>query len=137
MKFIKSFLGFFTNITTVVLALVAVISINNYETVTAYLPMQVLGAAAATALPTALIYNTEFKTLKKFIIYALIHYSILCVIMITLGSAFGWINPSPIGIFFMCLYVAIVYAAVFAISYIREKKDADKLNKALMERRKK
>lgn len=134
MKYIKGFFSFFTTISTAILALVALLSSNYPDGFPSELPFQVLGAAAATAIVTTFVYCTEYKSKTKFILLSLLHYAVLCVIMVILGSMFGWTNTTPKGIIYMCVCVAVVYAVVFAITSIVHKNEADKLNRALRER---
>lgn len=137
MKFLKSFLGFFSVITTAVLIVVTVTVISGYESLSPYITLQVLISGAVTAIVTAAVYSVDFKSRKHFIIMTLIHYILLCIVMGTLGVLFGWIDKNPAGIIMMCIYVAVVYAIVFGMTYILAKREADELNRALDERNKK
>ena len=137
MKFLKSFLGFFSVITTAVLIVVTVTVISGYESLSPYITLQGLISGAVTAIVTAAVYSVDFRSRKHFIIMTLIHYILLCIVMGTLGVLFGWIDKSPAGIIMMCVYVAVVYAIVFGMTYILAKREADELNRALDERNKK
>ena len=137
MKFLKSFLGFFSVITTAVLIVVTVTVISGYESLSPYITLQVLISGAVTAIVTAAVYSVDFRSRKHFIIMTLIHYILLCIVMGTLGVLFGWIDKNPAGIIMMCIYVAVVYAIVFGMTYILAKREADELNRALDERNKK
>jgi uncharacterized membrane protein len=135
MKYVKSYISFFTAIATAILIIVTIDgAINSYESVSKYLPLEILGASALTALITTIILCREIKTRKQFLISFLLHFFLLCVIMIVLGLMFGWINDSFGSIICMILYVALVYVIVFAINYILAKKEADELNEALNKR---
>lgn len=137
MKFIKSFLNFFTTITTAITAVISlIVLLIGYSGLSPYITLQILGAGAVTSLLTVIIYSVEFKSRKHFIIMTAIHYVLLCITMNVLGSAFGWINTTAIGIVMMCIYVAVVYVIVYAITYVLMKKEADELNRALKERNK-
>jgi len=132
MKFFKSFLNFFTAITTAITAVVGfVVLISGYAELPPFITLQILGAGAVTALLTAGIYSVEFKSKSHFIIMTAIHYVFLCAIMAVLGVIFDWISADAKGIILMCIYVAIVYVIVYAITYILLKKEADELNRAL------
>ena len=137
MKFLKRFLGFFSVITTAVLIVVTVTVISGYESLSPYITLQVLISGAVTAIVTAAVYSVDFRSRKHFIIMTLIHYILLCIVMGTLGVLFGWIDKNPAGIIMMCIYVAVVYAIVFGMTYILAKREADELNRALDERNKK
>lgn len=137
MKFVKSFLGFFSVITTAILIVVTITVISGYESLSPYITLQVLVSGAVTALVTAAVYSVDFRSRKHFIIMTVIHYALLCIVMGTLGVLFGWVNRSPAGIVLMCVYVAVVYVIVFGMTYILAKREADELNRALDERNKK
>ena len=138
MKFFKSFLNFFTAITTAITALVGAITlISGYTGVSPYIPLQILGSGAVTALITAVIYSFEFRSRKHFILMTAIHYVLLCITMNAIGVMFGWMDAAVIDILMMCVDVAVVYVIVFGITYVLMKKEADELNRALNERNKK
>lgn len=105
--------------------------IGGYAELSPYILLQILGAGAVTALLTAAIYSVEFKSRKHFFIITAIHYALLCIIMNVLGTAFGWMSATVIGIVMMCIYVAVVYVIVYAITYVLMKREADSINKAL------
>jgi uncharacterized membrane protein len=135
MKYIKSYISFFTAIATAILIIVTIDgAINSYDSVPKYLPLEILAASALTALITTIILCREIKTRKQFLISFLLHFLLLCVVMIVLGLMFGWINDSFGSIICMIFYVALVYVIVFAINYILAKKEADELNEALNKR---
>jgi uncharacterized membrane protein len=132
MKYIKSYISFFTAIATAILVIVTIdATITPYESVSKYLPLEILAASALTALITTIILCREIKTRKQFWISFLVHFLLLCVAMIGLGLQFGWISATFGSIIRMIFYVALVYVIVFAINYILAKKEADELNKAL------
>jgi lysylphosphatidylglycerol synthetase-like protein (DUF2156 family) len=136
MKYIKSYISFFTAIATAILVIVTIDAvINSYESVSKYLPLEILAASAITALVTTLILCREIKTRKQFLIWFLVHFLLLCAAMIGLGLLFGWIGASLGSILCMIFYVALVYIIVFAINYILAKKEADELNEALDKRK--
>lgn len=138
MKFFKSFLSFFTTITTAIAAIVGVISlISGVEVCSPYITLQILCAGTLTALLTAAVYSVEFKSKKHFLVIIATHYVLLCITMNVIGIMFEWINATAIGILMMCVYVAIVYIIVYAITFVLMKKEADELNRALNERNKK
>jgi uncharacterized membrane protein len=137
MKYIKSYISFFTAIATAILIIVTIDgAINSYESVSKSLPLEILTASAITAFITTIILCREIKTRNQFLISFLLHFLLLCVVMIVLGLMFGWINDSFGSIIGMIFYVALVYVIVFAINYILAKKEADELNEALNKRNK-
>jgi uncharacterized membrane protein len=135
MKYIKSYISFFTAIATAILVIVTIDGArNSYEYVQKYLPLEILAASAITALITTIILCREIKTGKQFLISFVVHFLLLCAVMIGLGLLFGWIDASFGSILCMIFYVALVYVIVFAINYILAKKEADELNEALNKR---
>lgn len=134
-KYIKNFIVFFMAITTAILFLIAAKEIfNGYEELPKYLIFQILGVGALTALITTLAFTKETKSTKHYILISVVHYVTMCIIMIGLGTLFGWINLSFWGALLMAVYVAVVYIIVFALTYIIAKKEADELNRAISER---
>ena len=140
MKFLKSFVSFFSTITTGILIVCAV---NFFLSGGAEIPgktlFQILLSGFATALVTAVFYYREIKTHKQFFVVIILHYVLLCGIMIGLGVWFGWMDFDLGGIIMMLVSVAVVYALTMLMNYIVAKKDADEINKMLeqMNRRRK
>lgn len=138
LKYIKGFINFFTTITTAILMIGGInFLVYGNETLSATTPIQILFAGAATALPTTLAFCTEFKTKTYYAIAMLLHFGALCVIMNIIGVQFGWMTFCASHVIIMVIDVAIVYAIVFVLTYILEKKEVDKLNRALQERNEK
>lgn len=137
MKFLKYFLSFFGTITT---AIVFVININfmavDHPDVSKYLMLQILAAGFVTALATAALFTVAEKLGRYLILGTIVHFIILCVIMVFLSVWFGWYEFCLEGVIDMVISVAIVYALVYVISYIIMKKEADDMNRALKERNK-
>lgn len=140
MKFLKSFVRFFSTITTCILIVCAV---NFFLSDSTEIPgdtlFRILLSGFATALVTAVFYYREIKTHKQFLIIIILHYVLLCGIMIGLGVWFGWMDFDLGGIIMMLVSVAVVYALTMLMNYIVAKKDADEINKMLeqMNRRRK
>ncbi len=137
MKFLKSFLIFFGTITT---AIVFVVNINfmsvDHPDVSKYIMLQILLAGFVTALATSSFFALAEKLGKHLILCTIVHFIILCVIMVVFSVWFGWYDFCLKGVVDMVISVAIVYVLVFVISYIIMKKEADDMNKALKERNK-
>lgn len=140
MKFLKSFVRFFSTITTCILIVCAV---NFFLSDSTEIPgdtlFRILLSGFATALVTAVFYYREIKTHKQFLIIIILHYVLLCGIMIGLGVWFGWMDFDLGGIIMMLVSVAVVYALTMLMNYIVAKKDADEINRMLeqMNRRRK
>ena len=136
MRYIKGFISYFTTITTTVLALVGMLdAIYGAEYLSKELPFQILLTAAATALITALILCREMRSRKQFLLLSALHYALLCGAMIGLGIWFDWIERSFFGIVKMTVYVAVVYVFVFLITHFTGKREADAINRVIMERK--
>jgi hypothetical protein len=68
MKYIKSYISFFTAIATAILVVVTIdAAISSYESVSKYLPLEILAASALTALITTIILCREIKTRTQFL----------------------------------------------------------------------
>ncbi len=138
LKILKTFLSFFTTITTAILIIVSIdTGLNDYTSIPQNCHLRIIIAGFVTAAVTTAVFSFEIKTRKQYLIITAVHYVLLCGIMVGLGISFGWIDPAVLGIFIMCLYVAGVYGIVSAVMYVLEKKEADELNRALRERKKK
>ena len=136
MRFIRSFIGYFTTITTTVLALVGITTaIEGYEHLSKYILFQILASGAATAFITTLILCREIRSRKQFLLLSALHYVLLCGAMIGFGVWFGWMERSFADIALMAFYVAVVYVIVFLTTYFLGKREADAINRALKERK--
>ena len=136
MRFIRSFIGYFTTITTTVLTLVGITTaIEGYEHLSKYILFQILASGAATAFITTLIFCREIRSRKQFLLLSALHYVLLCGAMIGLGVWFGWLERNFADIALMAFYVAVVYVVVFLITYFTGKREADAINRALKERK--
>lgn len=137
MKFLKMFLSFFTTITVgIVIVCTVNVMLSSDSEIPAITMLQILLAGFATALVTTIFYYKDITSNKKLIMVIVIHYVLLCVIMIGLGVWFDWMKFSLNGILMMVISVAAVYAMTFGINFILAKKDADAINKALEQRNK-
>lgn len=134
MRFVKSFIEWFTTITTAILMVCALtIGLNGSGIPSTFL-RDLLIAGAVTALVTTAIFYHEYGTVKTFLVASVLHYLLLCVIMVVIGGMFGWINMNVPGIVMMSVDVAVVYGIVLLFTYVLCKKEADELNQALRER---
>lgn len=132
MKFLKSFVSFFSTVTTGILIVCAV---NFFLSDSTEMPgntlFKILLSGLATSLVTAVFYYREIKSHKQFIITIAVHYVLLCGIMIALGVWFGWMELNAAGIIMMLISVAAVYAMTMLMNYITAKKEADDINRML------
>lgn len=134
MKLLKEFVAYFAYITTGILlvsgTVIALFSSEAYV-IPKIILLDVALAGGVTALVTALIYHREPKTRTGFVILTLVHYLVLCVVMVFMGILFGWIDFEFTDIILMCGYVAVVYIFTFFSRMFTDKRDANQLNEAL------
>ncbi len=132
-KYINLFLRYFCYITTG--SLIAVIfgfSIS-HSCPTLKTLWEILLCSLPATIATIITYNVKTDNFNL-PIRMLIHYICLCLIMGTLGCLFGWISPNIMGMIFMCLCVAGVYAFTYLASYLSDRENAKNINKALEEK---
>lgn len=135
MRVIKDFMRCFLYITMGILIVCAV----NFQLSDApWLPKetlwQILLSGALTAGVTILLYPREGVNKSIFWIQLLIHYAVLCMIMVFCGHWFGWLDLGTGGIVMMVVSVAVVYVLTFVIHYLIDQKSAKEINQKLWER---
>ena len=136
MKFITELLKYFVYITTGILfVFITMLLIEGGDSISIQKLIQIPCAALVTALVTVIIYSKEAVMKKEFYIRIAVHYILLCVIMIIFGTAFGWVNLNLAGIMTIVISTAAIYAFTFAGAYLSSKSEAEKLNKALKNKR--
>lgn len=101
-------------------------------------PVDVFGmillSAFVTALATVLMLPKDEDGKGKSCVKFVLHYLVLCVIMIFLGKRFGWLNYNFAGIAMMVIDVGLVYLLAFIVYYIVDIRQANKINKMLQEK---
>lgn len=132
-RFFKVFIGFFTSITTSIVAIMSLIcTLEGFSwQLSPYILAQILLSGAVTAATTApfeFITVTESKV--RLVLLSLLQYVLLCGEMMLFGWLFGWFIPSEI--WQMPIYVAAVYVLVVIIMYIATKREADELTRAII-----
>ncbi|MBR6534621.1 MAG: DUF3021 family protein [Clostridia bacterium] len=132
-RFFKVFIGFFSSITTSIVAIMSVVcALENFAwQLSPYILVQILLSGAVTALTTTpfeFITVTESKV--RLVLLSLLQYVLLCGEMMLFGWLFGWFGPSEI--WQMPIYVAAVYVLVVIIMYIATKREADELTRAII-----
>ncbi len=136
MRFVKSFFEWFTTITTAILIVSALTTALDGSEVPSTFLRDIIIAGAFTSLVTTVIYLHDYKAWNTFLVASLIHYVLLCAIMVFLGIQFGWMQADLDGIVMMSIDVAVVYAIVLLFSFVLSKKEADEMNQALRNRNK-
>lgn len=136
MRFITDLIRYFVYITTGILfVFIAMLLIEGGSGVSTQTLIRIPCAGLATALITAVIYSREAVKKKELYIRISIHYILLCITMIVLGTAFEWVNFDLAGVMTMVISTAAIYAFTFAGAYLSSKSEAEKLNKALKSKR--
>ena len=132
MKKLFEFIRWFFYITTCVLFVCAAnIQISGYETVSTITLWQILLSGFLTALVTVILRPGEQDSGRVGMIKIIVHYFVLCGVMIGCGYRFGWVDLTLNGIVMMAISVAVVYLLVFLAGYWLDKKQADEINKKL------
>ena len=132
MKYITKIVKYFAFITTGIVVLIGVLMlIQGEKYVSADTLIKIPCAGLATSAVTVLLYPSEDKSKKGYMLGVLLHYIVLCIVMIIFGAASGWIKLNVGGILLMIISTAAVYAFTSVVSYISSKNDADELNRAL------
>ncbi len=136
MKFITDLIRYFVYITTGILfVFIAMLLIEGGSGVSTQTLIRIPCAGLATALITAVIYSREAVKKKELYIRISVHYILLCITMIALGTAFEWVNFNLAGVMTIVISTAAIYAFTFAGAYLSSKSEAEKLNKALKSKR--
>lgn len=132
MKFITDLVKYFTFITTgIVIVFIVIVLIGGHDGISTATLIQIPCSALATSLVTVLFYPKESKTMKEYNLRLLLHYLVLCVVMVVLGTAFEWVNLNLNGILTMVISTAVVYIFTFTAAFLSSKHEADELNSAL------
>ena len=132
MKKLFEFIKWFFYITTCVLFVCAAnIQISGSETISAITLWQILLSGFLTALVTVILRPGEQDGGHIALIKIIVHYFVLCGVMIGCGYWFGWMGLNLNGILMMAVSVAVVYLMVFLAGYGLDKKQADEINKKL------
>lgn len=136
MRFITELVKYFVYITTgIVFVFIAMLLIEGGGGISTQTLIRIPCAAFVTALVTVIIYSREALTKKGFYIRIVIHYLLLCVIMVIFGTAFEWINFNLAGVMIIVISTAAIYVFTFVGGYLSSKSEAEKFNKALKDKR--
>lgn len=132
MKRVFEFMKWFFYITTCVLIVVAVnIEIAGDEFIRPAVLWQILLSGFLTSFVTILLRPNEDDGGRLGFLKILIHYLVLCVVMIVCGYWFGWLKLNFRGILMMVVSTAVVYLLVYLAAYRLDKKQADEINRKL------
>ena len=132
MRRVSEFIKWFFYITTCVLLVCAAnIQISGDETIPTVTLWQILLSGFLTALVTVILWPGAQDGVRVSVIKIIVHYFVLCGVMIACGCQFGWMVLNLSGVVMMTVSVAVVYLLVFLASYQVDKKQADEINKKL------
>ncbi|MCH5271674.1 MAG: DUF3021 family protein [Lachnospiraceae bacterium] len=135
MKKILEFIKWFFYITTsVVFICAANLTISGGNTIFVNTLWQILLCGFLTALVTVLLRPGAKDGGKIMMLKIIIHYIILCVVMIICGHWFGWMVFSFADIVMMLVSVAVVYLIVFTAGFWLDLKGAEEINRRLKEK---
>ena len=136
MNVIKRFINWFTKITTGTLLICAVaMEASGVGLWTSDVLWHILIVGAVTTILTMVVLPDKEYTRNEGIIRYAVHFVLLSAAVLIMGAIFDWYEPSPLGCSVMVLYVAAVYGFTYWAEYLRRKKSADEINKALERRR--
>lgn len=103
------------------------------ETFPWYLPLSLVLIAAATALPSLLLYNLE--TSRHWKVRIAVHFLLLAAIVISAGKFFHWYD-NVLGAGILFIVFCVIYLFVWAATYRSYQRDDERINQKLSENRK-
>ncbi|MCH5276176.1 MAG: DUF3021 family protein [Lachnospiraceae bacterium] len=133
-KILEFFKWFFYITTSVLFICAANLALSGVDIISAKMMWNILLSGLITALVTTLLRPDEKDGGKIMIIKIIIHYIVLCVVMIICGHRFGWMEFLLRDIIMMLVSVAIVYFIVFFASFWIDLKRAEEINQKLKEK---
>lgn len=135
MRKLSDFIKWYTYITISIL-IVCTIQFGIYceEMIPLATLWQILLSGFLTTLVTVLLVLTEDNRKWMNVVRGVLHYILLCIIMIACGNWFGWLNLDLAGIGMMVGAVAVVYILSFGAYYITDLKQANEINQKLKEK---
>lgn len=132
---IKGLFNMFCKINTGILLAVGVfVALAGDEvSVSVYMPWQILAVSAVCTLG-ALFYSTRLLRGKKLAVRILLHYLYINLVVLGAGVPFHWYNiRRPGSVAAMALGIAVVFAAVSAVSWTKDAWEASRMNEKLRE----
>lgn len=135
MKKLQELFLWFVSITVGILIICAVsFALSGEEALPPDILWQILLAGFVTAVVTTFLTPMECSGTVQIIVRELIHFIVLCAVMIFFGIRFGWIPQSLSGVVTMIVDVALVYAFTVVVIIVMGRVQANALNKALQEK---
>lgn len=134
MRTLSNFVKWFLYITTGITIICGInYTLAGVETVAADIFWKILFCGFATTLVTVLLLPKEDGRRKSYIKFVL-HYIMLCIVMIPVGVWFDWISFSLSGVLIMAADVGGVYIAALLAYYVIDCRQAEEINKGLKEK---
>lgn len=132
MKKVFEFIRWFFYITTCVLFVCAAnVQISGTKVVSTIMLWEILLTGLITSIVTVLLRPGEWDSVRISIIKIIVHYLVLCGVMIVCGCWFDWMALNAQGIVMMMISVAVVYLLVYSAGYLLDRKQADEINQRL------
>lgn len=135
MKKLREFFLWFTTITTGILLICAIqFSLQPDGMVQGNMLWHILLSGGCTAAATTLLLPPEDCGKTRFILGIIVHFLVLCVIMVFFGTRFRWITFTVEGVLGMAFCVAFVYGFSVISTVISHKREAEEFNAALQKK---
>lgn len=135
MRTLSNFVKWFLYITTGITIICGInYTLAGVETVAADIFWKILFCGFATTLVTVLLLPKEEDGRRKSYIKFVLHYIMLCIVMIPVGVWFDWISFSLSGVLIMAADVGGVYIAALLAYYVIDCRQAEEINKGLKEK---
>lgn len=135
MKKLGEALKWFLYITTSVLFVATICyTLSGEETLSVVTLWYILLTGFLTTIITMFLSPSGEEGQVVFGIKIAVHYVSLCIVMVILGTLFGWLTFCPEGVFGMCVEVAIVYGITFLAYGVVDRKQAEAINQRLKEK---
>lgn len=135
MKAFIEFIKYFLYITTSILIVCTIdFLIAENDLISVNTLWQILLSGFLTTAVTILFIPNEKNTKPPGIIQYLLHYAVLCIVMMLCGYRFGWMDFDCQGIIMMAVSVAAVYMITFLSDYMININHANEINRKLKEK---
>lgn len=136
MKRLSEFIKWYIYITISILVVCTIIfgAFSSGDTMPVDTLWQILLSGFLTTLVTILMVITECTKKYVSVIKYVLHYVLLCAVMILCGNWFGWIRFELYGVVMMAGAVAVVYILAFGVYYLIDLKQANEINQKLKEK---
>lgn len=107
-----------------------ILGLINQSSFSYLFPIQVLGVSALTASCSFIYYGKYDMSRKEFTIRIIIHFILISIVVLGFGYLVSWYKTidGALGVFVVFVFV---YAFVWIMSYISDKKTSESINEAL------